>query len=339
MTFARFVIFLKAKWFYLVLIALAIFVPFLVPNRYIFQVIIMSCLFAIGTLSLNLILGFTGQVSLAQGGLFGIGAYGVALMTKAGVSFWLALPASAIIVAITGLIIGLPALRTRGSYFAIATMCMGVIIELVASHWIELTGGANGIVGIPQPNPIPVPFAGEINFQSQTSQYYLVLAFLLATLFAVHRLVYSLKGLSFMAIRNNEVLAEAVGINAFRTKLLSFVASSFIAGLAGGIYASLMGSISPSATSIVVTFNWMIYLLLGGVSTMAGPVIGAFAIPIAMEYLQALQEYNMIFFGALLIVVMIYFPKGLMGGIRELGVKLRVYYWKKKGGAGSAVKS
>ncbi len=305
--------FIKDKWLYLLLLALALIVPLIVPNRYAFQIIIMSCLYAIGTLGMNLILGYTGQASLAHAGFFGIGAYGVALMTKAGMSFWLALPFSALLAAAIGFLVGLPTLRTRGSYFAISTLCMGVIIEIVAGNWVSLTGGTTGIVGIPQPNPI-----GLLHFETQTSQYYLVLFFLLLTLFVMHRLVFSLKGLSFMAVRNNEVLAEAVGINTFTTKILSFVIANFFAGMAGGIYAALIGSISPSSASILITFNLLVYLLLGGMATLAGPVIGAFAIPALMEYLQALQEYSMIIFGILLIVVIIFFPMGLMGGLTTL---------------------
>ena len=305
--------FIKEKWFYLLLLGLALIVPLIIPNRYSFQIIIMSCLYAIGTLGMNLILGYTGQASLAHAGFFGIGAYGVALLTQAGMSFWLALPLSALLAAAIGFFVGLPTLRTRGSYFAISTLCMGVIIEIVAGNWVGLTGGTTGIVGIPQPTPI-----GPLHFETQTSQYYLVLFFLLLTLFVMHRLVFSLKGLSFMAVRNNEVLAEAVGINTFTTKILSFVIANFFAGMAGGIYASLIGSISPSSASILITFNLLVYLLLGGMATLAGPVIGAFAIPILMEYLQALQEYSMIIFGILLIVVIIYFPRGLMGGLTTL---------------------
>jgi branched-chain amino acid transport system permease protein len=310
--------FFKENWFRLLLLVLALAVPLVVPNRYAFQIIIMSCLFAIGTLSMNLILGFTGQASLAHAGFFGIGAYGVALMTKAGLSFWLALPASAFLAAGIGFLVGLPTLRTRGSYFAISTMCMGVIIEIVAGNWVNLTGGQTGVVGIPSPTPIPFPFLGSLTFQTQTSQYYLVLAFLLFTLLVMHRLVYSLKGLGFMAVRNNEVLADSVGLNPFAVKILSFVIANFFVGMAGGIYAALLGSISPSSASITITFNFLVYLLLGGMATLAGPVIGAFAIPILMEYLQALQQYSMIIFGFLLILVIIYFPRGLMGGLTSL---------------------
>ncbi|MEW6186354.1 MAG: branched-chain amino acid ABC transporter permease [Thermodesulfobacteriota bacterium] len=311
--------FLKDNWLPILLLALALTVPLIVPNRYTFQIIIMSCLFAIGTLSLNLILGFTGQASLAHAGFFAIGAYGVALLTtKVGLSFWLALPVSALLAAGIGFLVGLPTLRTRGSYFAISTMCMGVIIEIVSGNWVSLTGGQTGVVGIPAPSPIPLPFIGTLTFQTQTSQYYLVLAFLVLTLLVMQRLVFSLKGLGFMAVRNNEVLADSVGLNTFSIKILSFVIANFFVGMAGGIYAALLGSISPSVASITITFNFLVYLLLGGMATLAGPVIGAFAIPILMEYLQALQQYSMIIFGVLLILVIIYFPRGLMGGLTSL---------------------
>jgi branched-chain amino acid transport system permease protein len=315
---------LKEKWFYLLILAIALVVPFFVPNRYFFQIIIISCLFAIGALSFGLILGYTGQASLAHGAFFGIGAYGVAILTQTlGWSFWLALPISALVSAFFGLIVGVPALRTKGSYFAIATMCLGEIVVLVAGNWIDLTGGHNGIVGIAPPNPIPIPGIGAISFETQTSQYYLVLVFLLLTLFAMHRVVYSLQGLRFMAIRNNEVLAEAVGINAANTKLLSFVVANFIVAMAGGIYASLIGSISPSVASLKITFDFLLFVLLGGMATLAGPILGSFALPVLMEYLQFLQDYQMIFFGVLLVVVIIYFPRGLMGAIKNMQAKIK----------------
>ena len=320
---------LREKWFYALLLVLALVLPFLITNRYHFQIVIMGLLFSITTLSLNLILGYTGQASLAHAGFFGIGAYGVALMTKGGLSFWLALPLSALLAALIGFLIGLPALHSRGSYFAISTMCFGVIVSIVAGNWIELTGGYSGVVGVPLPTPLPLPLIGEINFQSLAAQYYLVLAFLLLTLLVMHRLVYSLLGLSFMAIRNNEVLAGAVGVNTFAGKVLSFVVANFFAGLAGGIFASLMGSISPSTAALELTFNWLVYLLLGGAATLAGPIVGAFAIPVLMEYLQFLAEYRMIIFGVLLIAVIIYFPRGLMGGFNTLRQRVRTRYGRR----------
>lgn len=321
---------LKTNWFYLVVLAIALALPLVITNRYYSQVITMSLLFAIGALSLNLILGFTGQMSLAHGAFFAIGAYGVAILTYTlGWNFWLALPASALFAAFIGFLVGMPALRTRGSYFAITTMCLGEIIYLIAGNWMELTGGHNGIVGIPVPSPIAVPGVLEITFQSQASQYYLVLFFLLLTVFVMHRLTKSLRGMTFLATALNEDLSEAVGINTFRTKLLSFIVANFFAALAGGIYASLIGSISPSVASLTMTFNFLMFVLLGGITTLAGPIIGAFIIPILLEYLQFLQDYQMILFGFLLIVVIIYFPTGFMG----LYAKVRDKIKKSKVGA------
>nr|WP_269750868.1 branched-chain amino acid ABC transporter permease [Desulfosalsimonas propionicica] len=299
--------------------------PWYVPDAYIFQIVTMSLLFAIAVSGMNLIIGFTGQASLAHGAFFGIGAYGVAIMTKAGISFWLALPAAALVSAFIGFLVGLPSLRTRGSYFAIVTLCFGVILWIVAGNWIELTGGHNGIFGIPRPSPIPVPVFGSIEFFTQTPLYYLALAALLLTIFVLRRLVYSVFGLSLMAVRNNEPLADAVGINPFATKLISFVIANFIAGLAGGMYAAIIGAVSPSAAGYMMTFNFLIYLILGGMATLSGPVVGAFAIPVVMEFMQFLGDFRMLIFGALLVFVIIYFPQGFVGGLRQLNQKVAAW--------------
>jgi branched-chain amino acid transport system permease protein len=314
--------FLK-KWPYLLLLLASVVLPWFMPSRYVFQIVINSVLFSIAALSLNLILGYTGQMSLAHAGFFAIGAYGVALLTTAGLSFWLALPLSAALAAGIGFFVGLPALRTRGSYFAIATMCFGIMMEITAGNWIGLTGGHSGIVGIPRPTPLAFPGLGALTFESQTAQYFLVWIFLLFTLLVLYRLVFSLTGLSFMAVRNNEILAESLGINTFATKLLSFMVANFFAGLAGGIYAALIGSISPTVASLTITFNLLIFVLLGGLASLAGPILGTFFITILLEYLQFLQEYSLIFFGLLLILVIIYFPFGFMGTLRS---------WQKKFG-------
>ncbi len=313
---------IHTKLFYLALFILALFLPLYVPDSYMFQIVIMSVLFAIATSAMNLIIGFTGQASLAHGAFFGIGAYGVGIMTKAGVSFWLALPISACITAFIGFLVGLLAFRTKGHYFAIVTLCFGVILWIVAGNWIELTGGHNGIFGLDRPSPIPIPFLGTLEFYSQPAQYYMVLFFLLLTLFVIHRIVYSVFGLSFMAIRNNEPLADAVGINTFATKMISFTTANFIAGMAGGIYVSIIGAVSPSAISHMMTFNFLIFLILGGMATMPGAVVGAFAIPILMEVLQFMGNYRMLIFGALLVVVIIWFPMGFAGGLRTLNQKI-----------------
>ncbi|MCJ8499222.1 branched-chain amino acid ABC transporter permease [Desulfatitalea alkaliphila] len=313
----------KRNGWYAAILVSALILPLYVENRYFMQVLNMSCLFAIGALALNLILGCTGQASLAHGGFFAIGAYGVAVMTTSlQWSFWVALPLAALLAAVVGLLVGALALRTRGAYFAIVTLCLGEIIHLVAGNWLAVTGGHNGIMGIPPPDVIPVPFLGAIGFSTLSAQYYLVLSMLLLTLLTMHRLVKSLKGLAFMSIRSNEVLAESLGINSFRTKMTAFAIADFFVALAGGLYASLIGSITPSVASLKITFDFLLFVLLGGVATLAGPVIGAFTIPVLAEWIQFLQDYQMMIYGFLLIIVTIYFPMGLMGGIARIRQKL-----------------
>ena len=244
------------------------------------------------------------------------------LTTTYGWSFWAALPVSALVAAFIGLIVGVPTLKTRGAYFAIATMCLGEIVVLVLQNWKELTRGEHGILNIPKPTAITLPGIGQLTFESLTAQYFLVLVFLMITIFIMYRLIYSLKGLTFMAIRNNEVLAAAVGINTTAIKLQSFVVSNFFAGLAGGIYVTLIGSVSPSVASLRVTFDFLLYALLGGVATISGPIIGGLALPFLREALQFLQDYQLIFFGVMLVVVIIYFPSGLMGAVMKLRAKM-----------------
>lgn len=318
----------QTRILYLLILALALLFPFYAPDSYVLQIVTMSLLFAIAASGMNLIIGITGQVSLAHGAFFGIGAYGVAIMTKAGVTFWLALPLAALITTALGFFVGILTLRSRGSYFAITTLCFGVILWIVAGNWIELTGGHNGIFGIPRPSDIPIPFIGTLELWTQTAMYYLALVFLLLVLFALNRLIYSIFGLSFMAVRNNEVLADSVGINTFMTKLMSFLIANFIAGLAGGIYAAIIGAVSPSAAGYMMTFNFLIFLILGGMANLPGPVIGAFAIPILMEMLQFMGGFRMLFFGALLVIVIMYFPQGFVGGIQQLNQK--VVAWRQQ---------
>lgn len=300
----------------------ALFLPLYVPDSYIFQIVITSVLFAIATSSMNLILGYTGQASLAHGAFFGVGAYVVAIMTKAGWSFWIALPCAGIFAMVLGFFVGLFAFRTRGHFFAIVTLCFGVILYQVAENWVEVTGGQNGIFGLDPATPIHFPFIGVIEFSNQPAQYYLVLVALLLTLFVLHRVVYSIFGLTFMAIRNNEELADALGINTFATKMKAFVIANFISGIAGGMYAVILGAVSPSAVGIMVTFNFLIFMILGGLATLPGPVIGAFMIPIIMEFLQFMENFRMLFFGALLVVVIIWFPMGFFGGLKTINQKI-----------------
>jgi len=302
------------RWALPILILFFVALPSLVTAKYPLHLLIMVGIWSIAASSLNLILGYTGQGSLGHAAFFGIGAYTSALlMVKLGVSFWLALPSACIVAAFFGFLIGLPALRTRGSYFAIATLAFNIIVTIIIEHWEDFTQGGAGISGIPKPSPIPIPLVGRISFTSMAAQYYLVLFFLILTLFLIHRIIHSPEGKTYQAIRGGESLAESLGINTMAKKLTSFTVSAFFAGLAGTLYASYHGFISPDTTNFHIGFDLLIYLLVGGIATLAGPIIGAVIMTLIPESLQFLLEYRIIFYGGFLILVVIFLPRGLVG--------------------------
>jgi branched-chain amino acid transport system permease protein len=307
------------KWIILAIMVIAVIIPQVVTNKYYMNILIMSGIWSIVALSLNLILGYTGQVNLAHGAFFGIGAYASALMMlKLNMNFWLALPLAAAIAGFFGFLIGLPALRTRGSYFAIGTLCFNIIVTLIVDRWEGLTDGARGLMGISGPSPIPLPWGGGIAFKTMAAQYYLVIGFLFLTIFVLRRIMQSLVGRTFRAIRGNEELAEAVGIHAMRTKLLSFTVSCFFAGVGGVLYASYIGFLSPEITDYHVSFDALIYVMIGGVGTIVGPIIGTLLFVTIPETLHVAAEFRLLLYGLILIVMIIYLPRGIVGWVKDL---------------------
>ena len=310
---------IAGKWVILAILVIAVIIPQVVTNKYYMNILIMSGIWSIVALSLNLILGYTGQVNLAHGAFFGIGAYASALMMlKLNMNFWLALPLASAAAGVFGFLIGLPALRTRGSYFAIGTLCFNIIVTLIVDRWEGLTEGARGLMGIPGAASIPLPWGGEIVFKTMASQYYLVLFFLVLTIFVLRRIMQSLVGRTFRAIRGNEELAEAVGIHAMRTKLLSFTVSCFFAGVGGVLYASYIGFLSPEITDYHVSFDALIYVMIGGIGTIVGPIIGTLLFVTIPETLQVAAEFRLLLYGLILIVMIIYLPRGIVGWVKDL---------------------
>ncbi len=306
------------KWITLAIVVIAIIIPQVVTNKYYMNILIMSGIWSIVALSLNLILGYTGQVNLAHGAFFGIGAYASALMMlKLKMGFWLSLPLASAVAGLLGFLIGLPALRARGSYFAIGTLCFNIIVTLIVDRWEGLTEGARGLMGIPEAASIPLPWGGEIAFNTMASKYYLILFFLVLTIFVLRRIMQSLVGRTFRAIRGNEELAEAVGIHAMRTKLLSFTVSCFFAGVGGVLYASYIGFLSPEITDYHVSFDALIYVMIGGIGTIVGPIIGTLLFVTIPETLQVAAEFRLLLYGLILIVMIIYLPRGIVGWVKE----------------------
>lgn len=296
------------------LLALAILLPQVVRNEYYLQVVTLGYIWAIATYGLNLILGFAGQLSLAHAGFLGIGAYTAALLaTGPGVSFWIALPAAIGLSALAGYSVGSLCLRSKGHYFAIFTLAVGIIIHLVIQKWESVTHGPIGVIGIPGPDAL-----GPLRFETSAARCYLVLACLVLSIVASVRILYSRVGRALIAVRESEELAASVGIDVMRTKRMAFTLSAAFAGLAGALYAGYIGYLGPEVASVEVTFNTLLYLMVGGVGSISGPLTGTFIVYGLGQVLQVLQDYQMIIFGAALVLLIVFLPGGLAGAVRRV---------------------
>lgn len=292
----------------------AIALPQVVRNEYYLQVLTLGCIWAIAACGLNVILGFTGQLSLAHAGFFGIGAYTVGLLgTDRGVPFWAGLPAAVALAAVAGFGVGSLCLRSKGHYFAIFTLAVGIIIHLVMQKWESLTHGHIGVIGIPGPGAL-----GPVSFETSAARSYLALACVALSILASMRILRSRVGRAFIAVRESEPLAASVGIDVMRTKRLAFTLSSAFAGLAGALYAGFIGYLGPEVASVEVTFNMLLYVMVGGLGSIYGPLLGTFIVFGLSQVLQVLQDYQMIIFGLALVLLIRFMPGGITGAARRL---------------------
>ncbi len=308
---------MKTIWWFLAL-ASAIIVPALVGG-YLVSLLILICIWTIMCFSINIIYGYTGQLSLGQAAFFGIGAYTFGLLTvRLHMDFWPAFLAAVVITGLLGLLIGIPALKLRGPYFILVTLGFSVIISGVLVAWVDLTGGANGLAGIPRPTPVPIPWGGRLNFDSLLSMYYFILFFLILIMIFSHRLINSLFGKTFIAISHNESLTESLGINTMSMKLLSFTISAMLAGIAGVLYGSYNVVISPEIAYFARSMDVVAYLIVGGAGTMAGPIFGTLVLMAIPELLQVVPSLKTLINGIILLLFLMFLPSGISGGIETI---------------------
>jgi branched-chain amino acid transport system permease protein len=299
----------------LVLILAVVVPPF--TGSYLTSVLVLIAAWSIMCVGINLIYGYTGQLSLGHAAFFGIGAYAFGLLTvKLHMGFWPAFLAAIVISGIFGFLIGIPALRLRGPHFILVTLGFGVIIQVIIIAWVELTGGANGLAGIPKP-----PAIGKLSFDSMLSMYYFILFFLVVAMVFCNRLVQSLVGRTFVAISYNENLTESLGVNTMGRKLLSFTISAMIAGLGGVLYASYNVVISPDVAMFGKSMDVVAYLIIGGAGTMAGPIVGTLVLMAVPELLQIVPSLKTLFNGIILLLFLLFLPGGIVGGILSLRAK------------------
>jgi branched-chain amino acid transport system permease protein len=251
-----------------------------------------------------------------------LGAYGSALFAKyLGLSFWLALPSGGLVAGLISFAVGYPFFRLKGMYFAILTLLMAEVVRFIFYFWTPVTGGSAGLFEIPEPNPIT--FAGLVNitFDSKFNYYYLMLFIVLVSLLILYRLERSRLGSAIQAIKENEVLAQSIGINITLNKVIAFAVSSFFIGIAGalfGFYQLSLSCDSQSKFGVVTSVNVLIYAIVGGQNKFVGPIVGAFVLTFIPEFARDLKEYSPILIGAVFVIVVLFLPEGIVGGFGDL---------------------
>ena len=262
--------------------------------------------FIIATMGLNLTVGYAGQKSLGHAAFFGIGAYTVAILLKAGISFWIGLPAAALLCFVVGLLLGFPALRVQTIYLAFATLGFNTALWLVMRNEEWLTGGTFGINNIARPGLLGFSLDGNLAY------YYLVLAFAVALGALLWGLLRSPWGKAFTALRDNPIRAESLGVDTRSYTLMSFAIGAVYAGIAGGLYASQVQFIDPALFTVGASIMMYLMVVVGGPGYFFGPVLGSAVGVILPEWLRFAQAWYLFVFGAAVVLLMIWLPDGLL---------------------------
>ena len=287
-----------------------------VNNYYVFVLANVALLAAVGV-GLNVLVGLTGQVSFGHVGFYALGAYTVAVLTtKAGLGFWLAWPLAALLAAGVGALLALPALRVKGPYLAMITIAFGFIVEHGIVEMRTLTGGQNGIMGIAAPS------LGALA-RGERAAALLALALAAVLLCGYAWLSRGTWGAAMRAVRDSETAAASVGLDALVIKVVAFALSAACAGAAGALFAPLSGFVTPHTFGFLQSIVFVLVVMLGGAGSVAGPVAGAIVVGLLPELLSSLEEYRLLFFGALLLLVLWAAPQGLVGLLQQLARRLR----------------
>jgi branched-chain amino acid transport system permease protein len=281
--------------------------PFSV-NNYILHIAIMCIIYSALAISLNVIIGLSGQFSLGHVTFYGMGAYVCTLlMMRLGVNFWLASLAAAVFCGVFGALLAIPTLKLRGDYIAVVTLGFGEVFRLFLMNTVKLTRGPMGIPGIPSPSI----FGFEIN--TKIRFYFMCLLALLAVVVFAGRVLRSGFGIAILTINDDEIAAAAIGIYPAKYKLVSFVIGAVIAGVMGCLFAVYTGFIGPSSFAYGESISMVAMVVLGGLGGIPGSIIGATALTVLPEALRGLSEYRMIIYGLAMVAVMIFRPHGVWG--------------------------
>ena len=301
------------RWIVGALAVAGLFVPLMSSNQYyVHSVLAKVCIYTIVIAGLDLVVGYSGDVSVGHAGLFAAGAYTTAiLMWKLHFSFWAAAPLGIVMGALFGLMLGVPALRLTGPYLAVATIAFGLIVQTVVNEAVDLTNGSQGIRDIPSLR------LGTISLDGNRF-YYVVYPLMLLSLIAVHRVATSYWGRAFEALKENTVAAECSGISRYRYKLSAFILSAALAGLAGALFVHIDDYIGPPTFSLQLSILFLIGLIFGGTRSIIGNVIGTFLVVVLPDVFNNIAEYQLMIFGGLLLFTLYFMPHGLAGLIARL---------------------
>ncbi|MDO9042130.1 MAG: branched-chain amino acid ABC transporter permease [Desulfocapsaceae bacterium] len=266
-------------------------------------------------LGLNIVVGVAGLLDLGYVAFYAIGAYSYALLNlNFHLGFWAALPIGGLLAALFGLLLGFPVLRLRGDYLAIVTLGFGEIIRLVLENWNAFSKGPSGISNIPRPGFFGLEMSLD---HAMIYMYYLMIGLVLLTVFVVNRLQHSRLGRAWLALREDEIACQAMGIDKTRIKLTAFALGAFWAGLVGVIFAAKTTFVNPASFTFLESAIILAIVVLGGMGSIVGVICSALILTLLPEYLRALSEYRMLAFGAILVAMMIFKPEGLIAAVRR----------------------
>ncbi len=300
-------------------IAGILLIPIPLAGDYVTHVSILILLYAATAASLDILVGYTGRLSLGHAAFFAIGAYTSTLLAMNwGVSPWIGIFIGGIMASIFGLILGVPSLKLRGPYLAISTLGFGVIVWLMLINLGWLTRGPLGIPDIP-----PLPGIGPLDFRIKAYFYYVALIFALISIFLMHLLTKSRVGKILMSIREDEEAALSVGVDVPSFKVYAFLIATFFAGISGGLYAHYLRYISPGLSTLSESIYILSMDIIGGFGTIVGPVMGAAVLSLLQELLRPYLEYRYLIYGLLIILVMKFFPSGIYGMVELIARKVK----------------
>jgi branched-chain amino acid transport system permease protein len=287
----------------------------MVVDIYQTNIMVLALIFVVLGLGLNITVGLAGLLDLGYVAFFAVGAYTYGILNSFwGIGFWTSLPIGGLMGALFGIALGFPILRLRGDYLAIVTLGFGSIAKIVIENWEEVFNGAKGIAGIPRPGL----FGLDMTIESATTYtYYLMILMVIFTIFITNRLKDSRIGRAWMALREDEIACVAMGVDMARTKLGAYAFGAFWAGLVGVIFAARNTYINPNSFTFMESALVLSIVVLGGMGSIVGVIIAALVLILMPEYLRAFAEYRMLMFGAVMVLMMIFRPEGLIANVRR----------------------